>query len=271
MAVPRSTLAVAGTVAVHVLLATGIDIATVVGRGPARGPAPELALVDLDLGPPPPPPPPIVEPEVAPPTEAPPTTPPPPTTRRATPQRVATRAPTTTAEPPPSEPPSQAPVANPGGAPTVVLPDVAPAARGIAVGNGTPTTRRTGRGGEGTGTGSGSGSGADSGPPPPKVVSVASIKKAAVPRGDYDYFDAKKQYPAQARQLGVGGVIRVQLTIDDQGKVTRARLIGKGLGHGLDELALTRARSLTFDPALDTDNRPVASVLTWTFRFEVPS
>jgi hypothetical protein len=51
----------------------------------------------------------------------------------------------------------------------------------------------------------------------------------------------------------------------------KARLLGKGLGHGLDELALRRARALQFEPALDTSDRPVTSVLTWTFRFEVPS
>ena len=79
-----------------------------------------------------------------------------------------------------------------------------------------------------------------------------------------------KALPADVR-LGVGGVVRVQLTIDASGKVVKVRLLGKGLGHGLDELALTRARALQFDPALDSDDRPVASVLTWTFRFEVPA
>jgi protein TonB len=152
----------------------------------------------------------------------------------------------------------------------VKLNDIAPAARGVAAEVGPRERGRTGRGGTGDGTGEGVGSGSGDAPVA-KVVSVASIKKMAVPKGDYDYFDAQKQYPAEARQLGVGGVIRVQLTIDATGKVIKVRLLGKGLGHGLDELALRRARTLQFEPALDTDNQPVTSVLTWTFRFEVPS
>ena len=267
MAIPRSTLAIAGTVAVHMVIVVVMDLAQrLADEDPEPRPKP-LPLVKLPAAKAPPPP--AVEPppllDLPPPP--PPTTTPPKPTRRAPPRQVATTPPsptpvTTTADPPPTS-------AAPGGAPVVTLPGVTPSAVGVPVAVGKPPGRRTGQGGEGGGTGSGTGPG--SGPPVAKVVSVASIKKMAVPKGDYDYFDAARQYPAEARQLGVGGVVRVQLTIDDKGKVVKARLLGKGLGHGLDELALTRARALQFDPALDTEDRPVTSVLTWTFRFEVPS
>lgn len=269
----RTQLALTGTVAIHLALFVVMDVATDLGRE-ERKRAPTVRLVKLDTRPPPPRiEPPKVEPppEVTPPPPTTPAPPPPPTNRRTPPRQVATTPPPPTSTPPPiaADPPPGTPA--PGGAPVVTLPDIAPAARGVAVASGTPTSRRTGRGGEGGGTGEGTGAGSGSGPPIPKVVSIASIKKAAVPKGDYDYFDAHKQYPAEARQLGVGGVVRVQLTIDASGKVVKVRLLGKGLGHGLDELALTRARALQFDPALDSDDRPVASVLTWTFRFEVPA
>lgn len=268
----REAVIVAVTVAIHIALGGGMELASEYGRSDREPPPPRFEMVKLDTRrAPPPPPPPAIEPPPPPPPPAP-TAP-----RKATPQRVVTRtAPTAdpppTTPPPTTPPPTAAPNPTAGGAPVVTLPDIAPAARGVAVASGTPTERRTGQGGTGGGTGDGTGTGTGAGAAPiAKVVSVASIKRAAMPRGDYDYFDAARQYPAEARQLGVGGVVRVQLTIDDHGKVVKVRLLGKGLGHGLDELALTRARALTFDPAIDTEDRPVTSVLTWTFRFEVPS
>ena len=42
------------------------------------------------------------------------------------------------------------------------------------------------------------------------------------------------------------------------------------LGHGLDELALKRAAEIEFEPARDTDDRPVTSVVVWTFTMTLP-
>ena len=42
------------------------------------------------------------------------------------------------------------------------------------------------------------------------------------------------------------------------------------LGHGLDELALARARQIEFEPARDTDDHPVTSVVVWTFNMTLP-
>ena len=57
--------------------------------------------------------------------------------------------------------------------------------------------------------------------------------------------------------------------VDDQGKVKSAILLNK-LGHGLDELALDRARKIEFEPAKDTDDKPVSSVVVWTFNMTLP-
>jgi protein TonB len=113
---------------------------------------------------------------------------------------------------------------------------------------------------------SGAGTGAGSGDRP---LSVAMIKKQAMPKGDYGYFDARKDYPQEAKQLGVQGKIRVRLTVSDAGAVTSAVLINK-LGHGLDEVALARARKLEFIPATDSNDRPVSSFVIWTFTFTLP-
>ena len=152
----------------------------------------------------------------------------------------------------------------PGGAPTVALPSAPPAARGVAVRKGPINAGKVGKGGEGGGTGAGSGAGAGDQP-----LSVAMIKKQAMPKGDYGYFDARKDYPPEAKQLGIQGKIRVRLTVSDQGKVTAAVLINK-LGHGLDEVAMARAKKLEFEPALDSNDRPVSSFVFWTFSFTLP-
>jgi TonB family protein len=166
-------------------------------------------------------------------------------------------------EPPPatrSEP-------DPGGAPTLAMPDIAPAATGIPVAKGPRGRGAVGKGGTGTGAGSGSGSGGDAGDPP---VSVATIKTRAMPRGDFGYYDLGKDYPAEAKALGIEGDIRVRLVVDDHGKVTKRTLIPPGLGHGLDELALERARQFEFTPARDSEDRPVSSVVVWTFHMTLP-
>lgn len=271
MAQSTLPLTIAGTLAVHLIIAVTVDVFSVVGRSPPRPPKQTLTLVDIDvkaIPPPPPeaPPPPEIAPPVVPPTTPPPTTPPP--------QRT-TRAPRTpTAEPPPPgapPPPSDAPVTpNAGGGPVVKLDGIAPAARGVPVASGRPTGERLGRGGRGGGTGDGTGAGSGSGAAPPVPTSIASIKTPAEAKDGFDYFDARKAYPAEARRLGIEGKIRVRLLVDASGKVSQARLLG-ALGHGLDELALARARAIQFHPARDSDDRPVASVVIWTFTFTLPS
>jgi len=100
-------------------------------------------------------------------------------------------------------------------------------------------------------------------------VSVATIKTRAMPKGDYGYFDAGKDYPSEARALGIEGAIRVRLIVDERGKVKSQMLLNR-LGHGLDELALKRAAEIEFEPARDTDDRPVTSVVVWTFTMTLP-
>ena len=252
-------LAVAGTLAVHLALVTGGDALVVTHPRHAWSPAPHLELVEVEVPPvlkPPPPPPPATEP----PAPVEPVRPAP----RAHSVR-ATPSPPRAPEPPPP-PASETPAAS-GGEQVVHMDDVAPAATGVGVAVGKPVTGRIGRGGSGGGTGAGSGSGtADELPRP---VSVAAIKTSAMPRGDQSYINIGKDYPAEARDLGIGGKIVVMLTIDEHGKVKARRLLNR-LGHGLDELALEYAARLEFDPAKDTDDRPVASLVKWTFDMTPP-
>ncbi len=52
-----------------------------------------------------------------------------------------------------------------------------------------------------------------------------------------------------ARAAGVEGKVRVQLTVDESGRVVDVKLL-QGLGYGLDEAALAAARQAEFEPAV---------------------
>jgi periplasmic protein TonB len=259
-------LATAGTLAIHVLFAVLGDALVVVFPAAKHTPAPRVELVDIEPlpEPPPPPPQPVVEQEPA--AEIAPEVPAPPPPREARPQRVRTSQPPaqTASE---AAPPSTTPSSDSGGAPVTTMEDIAPAATGVAVAKGPRTTGKVGRGGSGGGTGAGTGAGNSDAPPAP--MSVATIKTPARPKGDFSYFDASKDYPAEAKTLAIEGVIRVRLIVDAEGKVTSAVLLDK-LGHGLDELALERTKKIQFEPAKDTDDKAVSSVVVWTFNMTLP-
>ena len=186
-------------------------------------------------------------------------------------RRVTQRRTPPTVAPPTVEPPApgdNTDDAVPAPAPTVNLgADFMNPTDGVPVENDKPKTRRVGTGGSGTNTGGGGK--ADSKGTTVAPVSVASIKKQATPIGNTDYFNAGKDYPPDAKRLGVEGKVKVKLTVDDTGKVVKRRLVTK-LGHGLDKLALKLAKKLRFDPAIDTNDQRVASVLVWTFNFKLP-
>jgi TonB family protein len=94
------------------------------------------------------------------------------------------------------------------------------------------------------------------------------IKQLAMPKGDYGYV-LSKDYPPEAKRLAIEGTLKVRLVVDATGKVVSATLLDH-LGHGLDELALSQARGFAFTPARDADDRPVTSVVVWTFRMTPP-
>jgi TonB family protein len=254
-------LALAGTLAVHVILVTVGDALIVTHPPRPFVPPPHIELIEIEVPatplPPPPPPPPAPEPP--PPVE--PTPAPRPQIARAVPSH-----PRSAPEPAPAK--SDAPVGPAeGGDQVVQMDDIAPSATGVGVGVGKPATGRIGRGGRGGGTGTGSGAGSADEPAVP--VSIAAIKTPARAKGDYSG-GVSKDYPAEAKALGIEGDIHVRLIVDDHGAVKSQVLLDK-LGHGLDELAMRRAAKLEFEPARDTDDRPVASIVTWTFHMVLPS
>ena len=69
-----------------------------------------------------------------------------------------------------------------------------------------------------------------------------------------------------SRQAEIEGVVRVEVTVDETGKVIAARVVS-GLGYGLDESALAAAKASVFDPA-SRCGKPIVGTIVLPFRFE---
>ncbi|HKO47911.1 MAG TPA: TonB family protein [Polyangiaceae bacterium] len=110
-----------------------------------------------------------------------------------------------------------------------------------------------------------------------KVVRKAAPLAAALPSDGCDEPPAKPKpistpqpgYTDDALAAAVEGKVRVQLTVDETGKVVDVKLIA-GLGHGLDEAALAAARRATFEPALHC-GKPTRATFTISMRFKLPA
>lgn len=74
------------------------------------------------------------------------------------------------------------------------------------------------------------------------------------------------KYTMQARQAEIEGVVRVEVTVDEAGRVISARVVS-GLGYGLDESALAAAKASVFEPASRCGKAIVGTVVL-PFRFE---
>jgi TonB family protein len=258
--------AFAATLIIHAALLAALYVAGLLVGPRQLGPEyVEMEIVELPPPPPTPPPPPVPEPEPEPePEAAPPPEPPPPS-------RVQPRVQPRVETPRPPVPPAPGPVTSSDApAPVVRLDGIAPGGIGaVPVAVGTPTGRKVGRGGTGTNTtGGGDGEPSATGAPVVAPVSIASIKKRAQPL-NADIIDTRGMYTPDAKRLAVEGQIKVRLVVDEGGRVVQRRLLIK-LGYGLDEAAMEKAQELRFEPAIDTNDKPVQSVVIWTFTFVMP-
>jgi protein TonB len=72
-------------------------------------------------------------------------------------------------------------------------------------------------------------------------------------------------FTESARAAGVEGKVRIELTVDETGRVVEVRVL-QGLGYGLDEAALSAAKSATFEPA-QRCGKPTRATFTISMRF----
>lgn len=162
----------------------------------------------------------------------------------------------------PKEPPQAAPPAepSPAGAAVEALPDF-----GLALSGGTNAT--------GLAVAAGQGAGPLRSAPVEKVVRKAQVlstkndvcnEAATKPKA--------KQVPTPAyteagRAAGIEGKVRVEVTVDERGRVISVRVL-QGLGFGLDEAALDAAKRATFEPATQC-GKPVAATFNIGMRFSI--
>jgi protein TonB len=74
-------------------------------------------------------------------------------------------------------------------------------------------------------------------------------------------------YTKEGQEAEIEGAVRVQVTVDEAGKVIAASVL-TGLGYGLDERALAAARDTIFEPAT-LCGTPVVATKILSFNFEL--
>ena len=73
-------------------------------------------------------------------------------------------------------------------------------------------------------------------------------------------------YTAEAKSAGVQGTVTLEIVVSDDGKVLRARSVGKRLGHGLEESAAAAFRQKRFQPSMK-DGQPITVKFYQPVRF----
>jgi protein TonB len=133
----------------------------------------------------------------------------------------------------------------------------------------------------------GNGAGGVAVPSGPKVAATAAVaptattrKVAALSAKAVDTCDeppvkakptsiVKPAYSDEAKSAQIEGVVRVELTVDEEGRVILARVL-RGLGYGLDDAALGAAKQMTFSPGTKC-GKPSVTTLSLSMRFALGS
>lgn len=107
-------------------------------------------------------------------------------------------------------------------------------------------------------------------PAPKKLQPVAAANDALDPCSEPPAKPKPRNVPQPAgteaaRAAGVEGKVRVQLTVDETGRVVDVKLL-QGLGYGLDEAALGAARQAEFEPAVRC-GKPTRATFNISMRF----
>jgi len=86
-------------------------------------------------------------------------------------------------------------------------------------------------------------------------------RRGSCPSSPDDYTEA-------ARREGIEGTVVLRVMIDENGQPGEIRVV-KGLGYGLDEVAIRLMRNCPFEPGLGPDGTPVRTEIRYHFRFRL--
>jgi TonB family protein len=100
---------------------------------------------------------------------------------------------------------------------------------------------------------------ADDGPPVTPPTPVGGVLPPQV------RYQVEAAYPPEAEAAGLEGTVKLELTIDSQGILTDAKVVGPA-GHGFDEAALAAVRQFKFWPAVK-DHKPIPIRVIYEYHF----
>jgi protein TonB len=110
-------------------------------------------------------------------------------------------------------------------------------------------------------------------PAPPEYKPVSELYVKSRPDIDTEACGNSVRYPEEAESLGIEGEVTLEIDLDDKGAPVNVKVI-KGLGHGLDQLAvraIKTRRECKFSPAISNDGKAVPFVVRpYQFQFQIP-
>ena len=96
--------------------------------------------------------------------------------------------------------------------------------------------------------------------PRPRPVTVKMLPRpVSVPR---------LPYPEAARRQGIEGTVKLEVTIGKDGRVLKVRVI-RGVGFGLDEVAVAALKRARFKPAVGSDGKPMVYTIRYRYTFRL--
>ncbi|MDQ3036556.1 MAG: energy transducer TonB, partial [Myxococcota bacterium] len=108
-----------------------------------------------------------------------------------------------------------------------------------------------------------------SAPAGPRVVALADLSRRPSPRGNMDAI-LQRNYPRQARQLGIEGSASIAFRIMPDGSVTRFRTRRESPAEqGFAEACRRTVQQLDWDPPLANDGAAVATEASFECEFAV--
>jgi protein TonB len=95
----------------------------------------------------------------------------------------------------------------------------------------------------------------------PKIAAVRKMEQARV-------LDFKQpEYPRRARQLGIEGLVVLELEVDENGKLVKVR-VRQGLDDELDRVSVEAAKAWIYEPAR-LDGQAIASTRLLRLRYQL--
>lgn len=149
-----------------------------------------------------------------------------------------------------------------------------PRASAVSLGNGSPQGSIGGKsttavqgvklggivGGTGRGPGNGTGTQASQvslgRPPAPPPAPTATVTRSPLAHAPVVTYKPKPAYTEEAKALHLEGSVSVRIRVSSTGSVSVVG-VTNGLGHGLDQSAISAIQATRFKPALDANGNPI--------------